>query len=77
MAEAELKLTETDVEDWIGSDNLPSKFIEILTEIANGEYEAAQLRSDIESYKETCPECDGTNLTEDKTRCWDCNGGPG
>ena len=24
-----------------------------------------------------CPECDGTNLTEDKTRCGDCDGGPG
>ncbi len=24
-----------------------------------------------------CSECDGTNLTEDKTRCWDCDGGPG
>ena len=24
-----------------------------------------------------CPECDGTNLTEDQTRCWDCDGGPG
>ena len=24
-----------------------------------------------------CPECDGTNLTEDKTRCRDCDGGPG
>ena len=19
-----------------------------------------------------CPECDGTNLNEDKDRCWDC-----
>ena len=24
-----------------------------------------------------CPDCDGTNLTEVKTRCWDCDGGPG
>ena len=21
----------------------------------------------------TCPECDGTNLNEDGTRCWDCD----
>jgi len=45
------KLSEEDVTDWIGSDNLPSKFIEILTEIANGEYEAKQLRIDVEDYK--------------------------
>ena len=22
-----------------------------------------------------CPECDGTNLTEDKSRCWNCDPG--
>ncbi len=22
-------------------------------------------------------ECEGSNLTEDKTRCWNCEGGPG
>ena len=22
-------------------------------------------------------ECEGSNLTEDKSRCWDCDGGPG
>ena len=21
----------------------------------------------------TCPECEGTNLNEDGTRCWDCD----
>ena len=20
-----------------------------------------------------CPDCEGTNLNEDKTRCWDCD----
>ena len=25
----------------------------------------------------TCPQCTESNLTEDKTRCWDCDGGPG
>ena len=24
-----------------------------------------------------CPQCQGSNLTEDKRRCWDCDGGPG
>ena len=27
--------------------------------------------------EQTCPQCEGSNLTEDKTRCWDCDGGPG
>jgi hypothetical protein len=22
---------------------------------------------------ETCPECEGHNLNEDHTRCWDCD----
>tara|TARA_R100001594_G_scaffold6506_1_gene18406 strand:- start:6937 stop:7380 length:444 start_codon:yes stop_codon:yes gene_type:complete len=25
----------------------------------------------------TCPQCTESNLTEDKRRCWNCDGGPG
>jgi len=25
-----------------------------------------------EDFDLVCPECDGTNLNEDKDRCWDC-----
>ena len=40
-------------------------------------YDAGAERMKEEQRSKVCPECDGTNLTEDKTRCWDCDGGPG
>ena len=40
-----------------------------------GESTGANLLSDIQeliSESETCPECEGSNLNEDHTVCWDC-----
>ena len=40
-----------------------------------GESTGANLLSDIQeliSESETCPECEGSNLNEDHTICWDC-----
>ena len=41
-----------------------------------GESTGANLLSDIQeliSESETCPECEGSNLNEDHTECWDCS----
>ena len=35
------------VKNWLGSDALSSDFIEIIYELASGEYEVAQMRQDI------------------------------
>ena len=32
-----------------------------------------KLISESESEMETCPECEGSNLNEDHTKCWDCS----
>jgi len=40
-----------------------------------GESTGANLLADIQkliSESETCPECEGSNLNEDHTVCWDC-----
>ena len=40
-----------------------------------GESTGANLIADIQkliSESETCPECEGSNLNEDHTICWDC-----
>ena len=40
-----------------------------------GESTGANLLSDIQeliSESETCPECEGSNLNEDHTICWEC-----
>ena len=31
----------------------------------------------IENTIRRCPQCTESNLTEDKSRCWNCDGGPG
>jgi type III secretion system FlhB-like substrate exporter len=41
------KITEDMVRSWLGSDALPSEIHEILAELANGEYEAKQMKLDI------------------------------
>ena len=43
--------------------------------ISDADYPIQVLHQDDD--RKVCPECDGTNLNEDKTRCWDCDGGPG
>ena len=32
-----------------------------------------ELISESESEMETCPECEGSNLNEDHTKCWACS----
>ena len=42
------RITEEQVEWWIGSDHLsPSELIELLTEIINGEYTIPNFRADV------------------------------
>ena len=40
-------ITREMVEEWVGSDTLPSQIIEILYELANDEYEVEQMKQDI------------------------------
>ena len=44
------KITEEDVEDWIGSDNLVKDLLEVVTDVANGDYAVEMLHGDIRSY---------------------------
>jgi len=47
------RITEEQVEAWIGSDNLsPNNLIELLTEIVNGEYTIPNFRADVLEYSE-------------------------
>ena len=44
------------IEYWIGSDNMSTNdFIELLTEIANGEYTLANFRADVLDFVENNP----------------------
>lgn len=43
----EEQVTEEQVENWLGSDWKYSQFIELITELSNGEYEQEQMRKDI------------------------------
>ena len=47
-----IEVTESDTEHWLGTDNTLSEAIEVITEIANGEYKSQTLRQDILSTKE-------------------------
>jgi hypothetical protein len=50
------KITEDMIEYWIGSDNMSTNdFIELLTEIANGEYTLANFRADVLDFVENNP----------------------
>ena len=44
------KVTKADVENWIGSDNLVKDLLEVVTDVANGDYTAESLNADIRSY---------------------------
>lgn len=47
------RITEEQVESWIGSDNLSTNdLIELLTEIINGEYTIPNFRADVLEYSE-------------------------
>jgi len=47
-----IEVTESDTEHWLGTDNMLSEAIEVITDIANGEYKSQTLRQDILSTKE-------------------------
>ena len=42
-----IKLTQEQVEHWLGSDANRSQLIELVTELANGEYKQERMRQDI------------------------------
>ena len=45
------RITKKQVEAWQGSDNLsPDAFLDLLTELANGEYTIQNFRADVLSY---------------------------
>ncbi len=45
-------ITGKDVVFWIGSDATIDDYIEIVSQIANGDYSETQLREDIQNHKE-------------------------
>jgi len=47
MSDNKPKITMAMVDYWVGSDTLRSGIIEILYELANGEYEVEQMKQDI------------------------------
>ena len=53
MPESIKRITEEQVEWWIGSDHLsPKELIEFLTEIINGEYTIPNFRADVLEFSE-------------------------
>ena len=44
------KITVEHVEDWVGSDNLVKVLLEVIADVANGDYTAENLNADIRSY---------------------------
>ena len=47
-----MRINEQQMREWLGDDAKFSTLIELLTEIANGDYTAAQLLSDVLDYAE-------------------------
>ena len=47
-----MKLTNEMVEQWLGTSNQLEEAIDVITEIANGEYEPKQLKSDVLDMRE-------------------------
>jgi L-fucose isomerase-like protein len=47
-----MEITINDVNYWLGSDISKQDLIEILADIANGNYSAEELKKDIQDYKE-------------------------
>ena len=47
-----VKVTQEDVEDWIGSDNLVEDLLKVVTDVANGYYIVETLHGDIRSYSD-------------------------
>ena len=45
-----MKTNTNDVKNWLGSDVSKQDLIELLTEIANGDYSAQELKQDIQDY---------------------------
>ena len=51
-----MKITTEQVKCWIGSDMQMSEMFQILAELANGEYDADQMRQDILDTNNLCSE---------------------
>jgi hypothetical protein len=47
-----VKFTKKQIEQWLGSDISRKGIIEIITDIANGDYPAEMLKNDIAQYEE-------------------------
>lgn len=47
-----MKITKEMVEEWIGTSNQLNEAIDIIQEIANGDYTVGSLKQDIEEYYE-------------------------
>ena len=47
-----VKVTQEDVEDRIGSDNLVEDLLKVVTDVANGDYTVETLHGDIRSYSD-------------------------
>lgn len=47
-----MKVTEQQVIEWLGSDWKFSELVEILVDVANGDYEPAQMKLDVLEYTE-------------------------
>ena len=55
LGSGDFKVTTEQVSQWIGNGFYGTReeaFIEIITEVANGEYDIAELNSDIRSYED-------------------------
>ena len=48
-----MKITNNHVYNWLGSDVSKQDLIEILADIANGNYSAEELKKDIQDYEDT------------------------
>ena len=69
-------IEDTVVADSVGGDNIGWKYEDLYGYYFEEITDVLRVRHHNWERK-VCPECDGTNLNEDKTRCWDCDGGPG
>ena len=46
------EITQEQIEAWLGTDDILAEAVEVLTDIANGEYTVENLRKDIQDYAE-------------------------
>ncbi|GEM_PF-3338899 len=46
------ELTKQNIYDWLGSDNTEAQAVEIIQDLANGNYDIEALKSDISGYQD-------------------------